>query len=738
MRFTRTLPAYAAAIAAVSLSMSTAAPAQQVQQADPSSCAAVAEHEPTQAEAEYAQGRYARAEDLYGQELTQHPDDLALSAAFVHTLLHEGETDRAATQIAKALAADPQSPFTLTARAELELKRGEPWLTLDTLAPVIAANPCYARAHLIQSRAFRLNSMYASERAEIQKAYAIDPTNPDIKHAWLSVVAPAQEIVGIADSLTTMKDLDAETRQKAQESIDAMLPMLSENTETCKVLPALQPAVQSGSASLTLPLIPTFQDAKHIDGYKLEVQLPQSKARLQVDTAASGLYISRALADLNGLQPGDGDPPGTVHLDRLQIGPLEFRNCLVGVSETPFAGKSDGFIGTDIFTPYLITLDQPAAKLSLAPLPPTGSLLPVDRFTPASLPAELKDFMPVYHRQQYLLVPAMLDGKARRLFILDSGIRYSTMRSDVAHLVSTTKVNFTNPMQTVSGSTLQVYRDSFDFQLANLSLNHQSHILEMDNAAIDQNSGMQMAGMLGFDMLHSFVMHLDYRDGLVKLESQDAGVTSAGQAGRSLLASKAAGQEDCNPGDERDRPLSATLQAKVTGLIDSAHLKPGKEITLTLVKGWQDAECHLENLALLYGHVVATSSKRSPDSSELALVFDHGDCFPGGKKPLTLRVVAVIAPPDQLVALHSVMPSQVAGGGRSISNTAAMAPFPEEINLNPSGPPHTVHPGVVVGLPAVKLDPLGGPGCSALLTSTERDLHLGVGAQVLLTRQAAH
>ena len=89
-----------------------------------------------------------------------------------------------------------------------------------------------------------------------------------------------------------------------------------------------------------------------------------------VDTAASGLFITRALAEENGLQQGADDPPGTVHVDSVQIGPLEFRDCMVGVSDTPFAGKGDGFIGTDMFASYLIRIDPRAEKLTLGPLPP--------------------------------------------------------------------------------------------------------------------------------------------------------------------------------------------------------------------------------------------------------------------------------------------------------------------------------------------------------------------------------
>jgi len=120
------------------------------------------------------------------------------------------------------------------------------------------------------------------------------------------------------------------------------------------------------------------------------VEFAQGKAGLQVDTAASGLYISRALADRNGFQPEAGGPPGTVHVDSVHVGPLEFRDCTVGVSDAPFADKRDGFIGTDMFASYLTTLDHPSATLTLDPLPRLAGILPGDRPENRIAPPELR------------------------------------------------------------------------------------------------------------------------------------------------------------------------------------------------------------------------------------------------------------------------------------------------------------------------------------------------------------
>lgn len=473
-------------------------------------CPSVRVRADIEADKAYSEGRYADAETLYVKALAQRPNDIELTAALVHTLLHEGKTSQASAHVSGIVQDHPRSAIALTALAEVQLQQGLPWLAIKSLDAALTFNPCDARSHLVRSRALRLDSMYASERAEIQHAFEIDPSDPDIRGAWQDIVSSAREIESIDRSLATVRDFDAKAQQALEASTHSLMLRLSENSQTCQVLPAV------GAA--TLPLLPAIEDKRQqVYLYQLEVQLPQSKAKLLVDTAASGLYISRALAEQNNLHQGVGAPEGTVHIDRVHIGPLEFRDCTAGVSDTSFRGSADGFIGTDILTSYLITLDFRGKKLTVAPLPPHSGLLPGDR----SVPPELKDFSPVYHRRQYLLFPVTFADKSRKLFALGSGMPYTAMTSEAAHSVSNLKLNFTNSARTASGAKEEFYRDNFDLQLANLPLIQHRRIAEFDLSVIDQSVGLQVAGLLGLDILHSLVLHLDYRDGLVKFELAD-------------------------------------------------------------------------------------------------------------------------------------------------------------------------------------------------------------------------
>jgi tetratricopeptide (TPR) repeat protein len=696
-------------------------------------CSAVSPHPATPAEVAYQQAKYENAEGLYQQALVQKPNDPELNLALVHTLLHENRISDASTRATKAVAEDPHSADALTAVAEVQLRQGQPWLASQTLDSAAAADPCFARVHLIRSRIFRIDSMYASERAELQAAYQIDPSDPDIHRAWIHTVNPAHDVQRIKDSLATETNLDPDIREKALASANSMMSLLSENSQTCQGAPI--------TAAITLPLSPSYENAKQVNGYKLGVEFPSSKAKLIVDTAASGLYISRALADANGFQRKEGAPANTVQADTVHIGPLEFRNCMVGVNDEPFAAGVEGYIGTDVFAPYLVTLNLPEAKLQLEPLPlPPGeqkNAIPGNRY----FGPEVESFSPVFHKNQFLLVPVMLNKKDRRLFVLDTGIRLSTMTSEVAHAISNTRLNFTNSVQTVSGSTLHIYRDSFDLQFANLSLDNQGHILEFDPSAVDQSAGMEVAGMLGFDILHSLVMHIDYRDGLVRFDSPGSGpaqMTNASNGAAPTPSSNDANNAACNQyaNQDKDHPIDSTIQGGIVGWLDSGHLKPGQSINVKVLQDWIAPNCALTSGALLYGHVLAATSSKKPGGSELALVFDHGDCIGHPKQELSLRIIGVAGGDTAFKGVHNAMPTEVSGGAKAISDTAGSMGLAPDVNLNAGVAPKTVRPGLVAGIPHLKLLPEGGPQCSAMLTSEEHSVHIGIGTEFILTMES--
>lgn len=176
--------------------------------------------------------------------------------------------------------------------------------------------------------------------------------------------------------------------------------------------------------------------------------------------------------------------------------------------------------------------------------------------------------------------------------------------------------------------------------------------------------------------------------------------------------------------------VDTTVEAKVDG-IDSAHMKPGKQVWFKVAHGVSYPGCTLDQDAVVYARIVSVNSSKNPDSSELSLAFDHADCSGHDKQPFKLRVIAVAGPADQGRRLHDATPTQVKGGARRIDDAMA-GTNALDLELNPGGPPHTVHPGIVVGVPNLTLEPTAGPECSDKFTSTKSKIQLPPGSELIL------
>jgi hypothetical protein len=201
-------------------------------------------------------------------------------------------------------------------------------------------------------------------------------------------------------------------------------------------------------------------------------------------------------------------------------------------------------------------------------------------------------------------------------------------------------------------------------------------------------------------------------------------------------SANAAGQAPCAALAEQEIPLNQTLRATVTGTLSSGHLKPGKELWVNAAYGMVYPGCTLEAGAAIYGRVLAASSSKNPNASELSLAFDRVDCTGHGKQNMRLFLIGAVGPPDNSPSAHDAVPTEVRGSARQISDTVASTDA-YDAKLNPGGTLHTVHPGIVVGINKLKLEPQGGPGCSARMSSTERNIELAPGTVLLFAVRSA-
>jgi predicted aspartyl protease/Flp pilus assembly protein TadD len=522
-------------------------------------CSVAGPHPLTPAQIALMRGSRAEAETLYRQDLAAHPKDEELTAGLVRTLLAEEKVDEAAATIKAALASDPQSPVLLTSLANTQFRQGLPWEEEKTLALAQARGLCYARLHLTLSRYYRFNSYYATALKELKLAYQLDPYDPAIRNAWVQTL-PLKDRIEELKKVLAGDTADAEAKKGLEHELAMLEDRLENRSQPCRLV--------SPATTTDIDFTGIMIDAQRLRGWGLDVAFNGHKARLQVDTGAGGLYVSRSVAEHAGLKAaakseasGIGDKGGqtgyTAYADSIKIGGLEFKNCVVEVSDRRSIVGTDGLIGMDVFSRFLVTLDFPWHKLTLSPLPPypgtteapaalnteetsaaeagnsgakdagAGGAKAAGGAEPAPVASgphdryvapEMKDWTKVYRVGHDLIVPTALNGKSTRLFVVDTGAQSTSISPAAAREV--TKVETENNVRVtgISGNVEKVYRsDELTVRFAHLQQKTDG-MLTFDTSGISKDVGAEISGFLGFDVLHLLVVRIDYRDGLVNFE----------------------------------------------------------------------------------------------------------------------------------------------------------------------------------------------------------------------------
>jgi hypothetical protein len=205
-------------------------------------------------------------------------------------------------------------------------------------------------------------------------------------------------------------------------------------------------------------------------------------------------------------------------------------------ASSPF-DDGDGNLDIDVFSDFLLTVDYPMRKLSLAPLPVRPSQasaekpsLHTDRNADAEIAnpqatdryiaPEMKDYTQIYRAGKSLILPAVLTGeKAKdpasapiKLFILDLGTPETNVSFGVAFDVS--KVHEQN---SAYGSGKMKVADEITYNFAHMA-QKVNGVVTTDTSMVSKENGMEISGFFGANTFQLLIMHVDYRDGLLKFE----------------------------------------------------------------------------------------------------------------------------------------------------------------------------------------------------------------------------
>lgn len=526
-------------------------------------CQVVHHDSPTEADKALLAADYAKAESLYRTALAANPGSPELTIGLVHALLRDQKVQEAADAVKAAGVSTPGSAALITLRGEVEFRQGEPWTAARSADESFKLDPCSPRTHLLLADLLRINSFYASARVHVLTAHQLDSEDPEIRAEWMMTLPLKQRIPEVEAYLAEPRGDDAQDVRHLKDYLQHIQKLSIEPRKPCKLV--------SEITATQMPLAYLMRDATHVAGFGLDVKLNNRNARLEIDTGAGGLLVTSSVAKHAGLQEfsqheigGVGDEGNrkgyTAYADSILIGGLEFQNCAVQVIDSRYMpGDTDGLIGMDVFSQFLVTLDYPMRKLSLAPLPPRpgedpasagklktenddedneeqassapaqpGTAAPPENSAAEKPPAhgpfdryvapEMKDYTKVYREGHQLILPASLNASKIKLFILDTGAWTTTVSPEAAREVTKVYGDSSFRVEGIDGDVKKTYSaNKIVFRFANLS-QEVDGVVAFDTSKISKDDGMEISGFLGATTLFELTIHIDYRDGLVKFD----------------------------------------------------------------------------------------------------------------------------------------------------------------------------------------------------------------------------
>jgi len=361
-------------------------------------------------------------------------------------------------------------------------------------------------------------------------AHQFDPEDPEIHLAWIQTLPADQRISELESYLSAPTGDDQATLHQLHADLDRWKKQAAEPARACRLVSPVAPA--------DIPFINLIaRDRPRAFG--LQLALNGNPTRLQIGAPQGGITLYRPAADRAGLkrlsQPEAGlpgaKPTYTAYADSIKVGGLEFQNCSVTVIDSGSPDDDgDGMIGLDVFSDFLVTLDYPMHKVQLATLParpaettpPVPSLRTVaavaedpaanqyDRF----IAPEMKDYVQVYRVGSNVIVPAVLNNAKVKLFTLDFNLELPAGNTNISPGVA---MDMAKVHEEDKGMGKKIVADEITYNFAHMS-QKVNGVIATPTSAISASLGIDIAGSIGANTFQLLIMHIDYRDGLLKCE----------------------------------------------------------------------------------------------------------------------------------------------------------------------------------------------------------------------------
>jgi predicted aspartyl protease/Tfp pilus assembly protein PilF len=483
---------------------------------------------------------YSDAERLYGAAVAADPASGVAMAGLVRTAVAEGKLPEALTMAMQDAKAHPNDGAVLDALGEVRFRRGEVDEAAMAFNQSQRLDPCSGLTHYDVGRFFNLSGMYKTAQRELDRAHTLAPENQEIARQWRTTHAVPQTPEQRLAMLKTRLENPALTDEQKDGITAAIKGIETREKGDCELV---SPVTE---AKLPILQITNGSGVNPQDLYAggLEVQFNGKKRRLEIDTGASGLLLSRSVAKSAGLVPeleskaggvGDSGTAGVfvTHVDDIKIGKMEFKNCMVRVLEQSGVLDVDGLIGADVFRDYLVTLDFPGREVRIGPLPKRpddqagettslatsdedGALVSMaDRAKDRYIAPEMKGWSPVFRSQHFLIVPTMIGNAPLKLFLMDTGASRGMISPAAAREVTHVSNDNDARVKGINGKVQNVQvADKVTIGFAGVK-QLLPEMQSFDTGSLSKSAGVEISGLIGFPTLRELVISIDYRDNLI-------------------------------------------------------------------------------------------------------------------------------------------------------------------------------------------------------------------------------
>lgn len=503
----------------------TADNAKPASPAASASVSAAGVNEPLRAaQALMKKGQIKDAAAAFKSLVEKDPSSAEAHAGLVRCLLRTGELDEADSAGKKALAALPSSALVHAVVGDVAFRSGNFVDAEKEYRAALKIDTNSARGVYGMGRMLQMVSMNKRAKENFARAHQLDPEDSQITGYWLQTLPYVERLEQLNkmegerdERENTRRYLTALAAKKPWVLVSEIKPMEIKMPQYGRKVEYVQDINRSPKTISK--------------GYGLQVNFnDRASALLLLDTGAGGITIGRKLAEKAGAVKiadtsiggiGDKGPIESYEawIDKINIGGLEFHNCVVTVSSKNNVADEAGLIGADVFGKFLITLDFHELRILLAPLPknPSGASAD-DPWQDRYIAPEMQGFTKFYRFNHDIVVPMQVNDKAMGNFILDTGSEFNAMSTKFAAQVTKATAEDDYRIKGVSGSVTQVLTgQKAILQFAKMRVeSHDLPVFPFDHTSASE--GTEIAGLVGIRVLVQMKMTIDYRDGLVNLE----------------------------------------------------------------------------------------------------------------------------------------------------------------------------------------------------------------------------